>query len=132
MKQATGAVKKKDDLWAELVKERDDWTCQYPGCERYFPEGSRQGLHAHHGVAGRTARSVRWRLEQGVSLCFGHHMIAHQRPLDFADFMRERLGSEQYDEIRRLSKVTKASKGGAEAVAVAKQGTPRATRRAHP
>lgn len=111
MKQATGLVGKKDAIWRDLVKERDDWTCQYPECGRYFPEGERQGCHSHHAVAGRTAHSTRWRLENGITLCFGHHMIAHQRPLDFADFMRERLGSELYDEIRRESKVTKASRG---------------------
>lgn len=109
MRRAKGEVGKKDVLWAELVKERDAWTCQWPTCGIVFPKGRRQGLHAHHAVAGRGKRATRWMLANGISLCFGHHMIAHHDPLEFSEFMRGRLGAEEYDEIRRLSNRTKAS-----------------------
>jgi hypothetical protein len=100
---------KKDDLWAELVKERDAWACQWPTCGTIFPPGYRQGLHAHHAVARRGKRPTRHMLENGIALCFGHHMLAHHEPLEFAEFMRARLGAEEFDEIRRLSNRTKAS-----------------------
>jgi hypothetical protein len=31
MKKATGVLGKKDKLWADLVKERENWTCQRCG-----------------------------------------------------------------------------------------------------
>lgn len=109
MKRAKGETGKKDVLWAELVKERDAWTCQWPTCGTMFPPGHRQGLHAHHAVAPRTKRATRWMLENGISLCFGHHRYVHLNPLEAHDWMRDRLGSVEYDELRQLSNRTKAS-----------------------
>jgi 5-methylcytosine-specific restriction endonuclease McrA len=105
VKKAKGEVGKKDELWAGLVKERDRYTCQR--CQIVFPEGRRQGLHAHHAVASRGHRRTRWMLENGVALCFGCHMWAHANSLDFAEMMRDRLGAEAYDELRLLSNQTK-------------------------
>lgn len=105
MKKGKGEVGKKDRLWAELVKERDVYTCQR--CWIVYPEGRRQGLHAHH-IFGRSRRPTRWMLQNGVALCFGCHMQAHGNPLDFHELMKDRLG-ETYEEIRLLSSKTKVS-----------------------
>jgi 5-methylcytosine-specific restriction endonuclease McrA len=90
----------KDKLWGSLVKERDQFTCQR--CFIVFPEGRRQGLHAHH-IFGRSRRKTRWMIQNGVSLCFGCHMWAHSNPLEFHERMRDRLGSPEYDELRQTS-----------------------------
>ena len=73
-------------------------------------------------------------LPNGISLCYGHHMMAHANPLDFAEMMRERLGVEQYDEIRRLSEsLTKREPiSETSAVEVALPDEKRSQRRAHP
>jgi hypothetical protein len=105
MKRAKGELGKKDDLWADLVKERDAYTCQWPTCGIMYPPGHRQGLHAHH-IFRRTRMPTRHMLENGVALCFGHHMIAHADQLEFADMMRDRLGAEEYEELGRLSRKT--------------------------
>src|SRR5262245_44581208 len=99
-------MKQQDLLWALAVKDRDAYTCQR--CWSVFPEGRRQGLHAHHSVASRGHRATRWMLANGVSLCMGCHMWAHRNPLEAHELWRDRLG-EVYDEIRLLSNQTKVS-----------------------
>jgi hypothetical protein len=95
----------RDKLWAGLVKERDRYTCQR--CQVIYPEGRRQGLHAHH-IFGRSRRTTRWMLENGIALCFGDHMWAHSNPLEFHEWMQDRLGA-GYEDLRSLSLKTKAS-----------------------
>ena len=99
-------MKQQDLLWADLVKERDDYTCQH--CFKVYPEGQRRGLHAHH-IFTRTRRSTRWMLENGITLCFYHHAWAHENPLEFHELMKDRLGWENYDELRALSLKTKVT-----------------------
>jgi hypothetical protein len=89
----------KDKLWADLVKERDEWTCQR--CQVFYPVGRTQGLHAHH-IFGRSRRTTRHMVENGISLCFGDHMWAHQNPLEFHEWMQDRLGA-GYEDLRQLS-----------------------------
>jgi hypothetical protein len=101
-------IKKEDALWAEAVKIRDDYTCQYPSCGTYYPKGNRQGLHAHH-IFGRSRMTTRHMVANGISLCFGHHMWAHSQVLDFHDWIRGFIGADEYDELRRLSRETKAT-----------------------
>jgi hypothetical protein len=96
----------KDKLWADLVKERDLYTCQR--CFIAYPEGRRQGLHAHH-IFGRSRKTTRHMIVNGVSLCFGCHMWAHSNPLEFHERMADRLGWTEYHELRELSLATKAN-----------------------
>jgi hypothetical protein len=102
-------VKKEDVIWAEAVKIRDDYTCQFPTCGTYYPEGHRQGIHAHHVFPKARAPRIRHTVLNGITLCFGHHMWAHSQVLDFHDWIRDRIGADEYDELRRLSRQTKAS-----------------------
>ena len=96
-------LSKDDRVWADLVKERDGFTCRR--CLRIFPWGDRQGLHAHH-VFTRSRKSTRHMLINGVSLCFGDHMWAHRNPLDFHEWMQDELGPE-YDELQAISRSMK-------------------------
>src|SRR6266542_4736335 len=97
-------LKPKDKLWAHLVKERDEWTCQR--CGVMYSEKWR-GLHAHH-IFGRSRRPTRWMLENGISLDYGCHRWAHANPLEFHEWMQDRLGA-GYEDLRKLSLKTKLS-----------------------
>lgn len=73
------------DTWfSRCVRERADWTCEYPGCgKRYAPPT--QALHcAHYYSRGRWAT----RLEPlgAMSMCYGHH-----RYIDGNDAEKERV-----------------------------------------
>jgi hypothetical protein len=93
-------LKPADVLWSNLVRERDQFLCQFDAGNPHFAE--RQGLHAHH-LFGRTGPG-RHMLANGISLCMGHHRYAHAHPLDFHDMIRDRMGHDEYDELRRECK----------------------------
>lgn len=83
-------TKKLDDLWSEIVKLEGK-------CEKC---GSRVNLNAHH-IFGRRNFSVRWNLDNGISLCvschkFGRHS-AHESPMEFANWLIQERGQDWYD-----------------------------------
>ena len=56
-----------DELWQRTVMKRDGYFCQYPGCTSVASE-------AHHIIhKGGGKFSVRWLLDNGISLCREHH-----------------------------------------------------------
>jgi hypothetical protein len=63
-----------DSLARTIVKTRDDWECQYDGCEG--PVGN---LEWHH-VRYRTLNHLRWDLLNGISLCGSCHRKWHNGP----------------------------------------------------
>jgi hypothetical protein len=90
---------KKDVEWAQLIKNRDNWTCQKCG-KKYPPKW--RGLHAAH-IFSRRFKATRTDPENGIALCFGCHMWAHQHPLDFHEWIRERMGDE-YETLKASAK----------------------------
>ena len=86
-----------DIKWSNTVRERDKWTCQR--CGHFFPEGRRRGLDAAH-IWSRRIKRTRHDLENGVSLCTGcHNSWAHANPLEFHDWLKQRMGEEQYTSL---------------------------------
>lgn len=74
-----------DKAWSRLVRTRDG------GC---LVCGRAELIDAHHFI-GRSAKSVRLELENGISLCKSHHVFnhefsAHRTPKDFKDWFREK------------------------------------------
>ena len=78
MKRATKPMKKigrrgkrespKLIKWRREVRERDDSTCQYPGCGRRVKH-----IDVHH-IAKRTERpDLKFTISNGVCLCREHH-----------------------------------------------------------
>ena len=69
-------------LWANIVKERAGWKCEYPDCNCNYTQ-----LHPHHFYSRRHA-SLRYDPDDGVALCPFHHTMgafsAHHDP-DFKD-----------------------------------------------
>jgi len=104
LKQERAAKKREarrlHDEWAKAVKDRDGWKCQKCGRET-------APLHAHHAYGKRAHPSVRYDIDNGVTLCPGHHLFwAHKEVLEFSDWFRERLGKKRYDALRRRANTT--------------------------
>lgn len=71
--------KEQDMAWSRAIKDRDDWKCVI--C------GERQAPNAHH-ILPRELKEFRYCLDNGLTLCVGHHkfnrlMSAHNAPLTF-------------------------------------------------
>src|SRR3990167_5758747 len=92
------SISKADIIWARQVRERDG-KCVVCGKNNF--------LNAHH-LFGRGNYNTRFNLENGVTLCAGHHTFrndfsAHKTPKDFRDWWREKIGEEKYKELEQLS-----------------------------
>ena len=94
-------IRKLDNIVKQQVKERDNYTCQFPGCGK-----SGKGMHCHHIFTVRN-RATRWYKLNLILLCPGHHTFridsAHKAPADFIEFIKERLGEKEYDALRLLA-----------------------------
>lgn len=101
-------VRKQDVEWAQSIKMRDTFQCRRCG-KRYPPvmqtsefAKALRGLHACH-IFGRSRRSTRWELDNGLTLCMGCHLFFHAHPLDMILFARTELGEERFERLRRLA-----------------------------
>ena len=71
------------------------------GCVRC---GSQKGLAAHH-CFGRVNKSVRWDLDNLVTLCYPcHRYFAHGNPLGFATWLEGRIGRSKYEQLTLKAK----------------------------
>ena len=90
-----------DSLWARAVKKLANNKCEYCGKE--------ETLNSHH-LFSRNNHSVRWDVENGICLCVSHHrfgkMSAHQAPLEFAEWVKERRGVLWFNALRKKAKTT--------------------------
>lgn len=89
-----------DKKWSKLIRQRDDYTCQYCGKQSQY-------VNAHH-VKGRRIKSLRFCLENGISLCFGCHKTnskfsAHATPEAFKRWIKKRY-SLRWEIINRLAR----------------------------
>jgi len=64
-----------DRLCREVVMRRDQGRCAWCG-----KTGNLQWAHVHT----RRIHSLRWRLENSMMLCAGHHLHWHQHPMEAA------------------------------------------------
>jgi hypothetical protein len=74
--------RKLDRLWSQKVKERANGRCE--AC-------SVEATDAHH-IFGRTRKSVRWTLTNGIALCRPDHRAAHKHRESFMEFVFRLLG----------------------------------------
>jgi len=79
-----------DRVWHEKVLERDKKKCRI--C------GKTDRLQSHH-IFSRTHRATRWDLDNGITLCAGHHYWAHREPEKFRQFVIGLMGEEKYQRI---------------------------------
>lgn len=91
-----------DALFSLLIRERASWRCER--CDRYFPEGERQGIHCSH-IFSRRNKSTRWHPLNAVAHCFACHLYLTENPIVFATWAEQHLGSDKYDELRTLASI---------------------------
>lgn len=78
-----------DAAFSDCIRERANWTCEL--CGRYYPEGSRMGLHCSHFI-GRRNTSTRWEPMNAMALCYGCHSKVGGDPHHHTEIFQERLG----------------------------------------
>ena len=87
-----------DHLWGDAVFKRDKGTCQK--C------GRKDTLAGHHIFGKKAYPSGRWNLDNGILLCYGHHIhFAHKSPYLFEDWMKKNqngFGSGMWDWLHSL------------------------------
>lgn len=87
-------LSKYDTIWAKFVRERDG-ECLY--C------GKKDTLNAHH-FKGRSCKATRLLLDNGITLCAGHHVFksdfsAHKTPEKFEKWFKSTY-PDRYKQIR--------------------------------
>lgn len=86
-----GGIKrdKYDAVFSDLVRERADWTCEV--CGKYFPEGTRAGIHNSH-LFGRGMKGTRWNADNCSAMCFSCHKRLGENPVAHTAWAVSRLG----------------------------------------
>lgn len=91
-------IKTLDKLWQKAIKLRANGKCEW--CRDKKP------LEAAH-IFSRRNRSVRWCLDNGLALCSKCHRLgkfsAHQSPIDFHNFVLDKLGRIEYNVLCKLA-----------------------------
>lgn len=85
-----------DAVFSNAVRERDRWTCQR--CNKYYPEGKRQGLHCSH-FFGRARYSTRFDFDNCEALCHGCHQYLGSHPNLHREHKIVKLGSEKFNNL---------------------------------
>lgn len=79
-----------DDWFSKSVRHRDQHRCQF--C---FAEGTDC---AH--IFGRAKKSVRWSMDNAITLCRYHHRWFTANPVAFTDWLTKTLGHGHMDLLR--------------------------------
>lgn len=106
------------DKWFSMcVRERSDWKCEKCGTQ-YTPPTA--GLQCAH-IYGRANKAVRLDPLNAFALCAHCHMYFTANPLEFADFVKKKLGdnydilNEKRNNIAIGKEMVRAIKSGAAA-----------------
>jgi DNA-binding transcriptional regulator YiaG len=78
-------IKILDTIWSFAVKERDGLKCRYTDCNQT------KYLNSHH-IVKRQFKSLRWDIDNGITLCVGHHTFgqdaAHVDEIGFLKWLK--------------------------------------------
>ena len=77
-----------DIYFSHCIRARANWSCEY--CGKPF-EGRDRGIHCAH-IHGRRHNSVRWSMDNAVSLCAYHHRYFTENPTEFFLWLEGHLG----------------------------------------
>jgi len=86
-----------DAVVSDLVRERDDWTCQYSG--RQFLDRKGRDVHCSHFFS-RVYNSVRWFPDNLLCLSASAHDFVGKNPDAHVALMRRVLGDARYEWLR--------------------------------
>jgi hypothetical protein len=89
-------IKELDTLWSEIIRSRGK-------CEKC---GRTDTLAAHH-YHRRVKFNTRWDLENGVCLCFYHHIYwAHKDTDESRDWFHDKLGEEKFNNLKIRARIS--------------------------
>ena len=93
---------KLDGAFSKCIRLRANWTCEFPGCGKFFPEGETGGLDCSH-VEGRRSRSVRWFPDNAFAMCKYHHRFLGENPLLHSELALRALGVKRFSELKEMA-----------------------------
>lgn len=90
---------KLDKLWAEAVKIRASYRCEY--C------GKKENLNSHH-IFTRSRKATRFELDNGICLCVGCHTFsskfsAHKTSIEFTHWLEKTKGKKWLKTLQDMS-----------------------------
>lgn len=98
------AKERADRMFSDLIRTRDEWTCQVCGRQ---PSGvGLDRLECMHGES-RSKHATRWSEDNAWAGCHGCHFGFTMHPARWELWRRERIGDEAFDAIR-----LRAERGG--------------------
>lgn len=89
-------VDRLDALFSLVVRTRDQYRCQKEGCT-----GHGKHMQCAH-IFTRGKLSVRWELDNAVTMCYYHHILwSHRKGVEFTLWCQEYLGKKKFNELQR-------------------------------
>lgn len=72
-------------LWAEIVKTRTGYKCEFPGCRRSQKYGHK--IDAHHYFSKGAYPHLKYDIDNGIALCVRHHRAGFGKEAAHSDPM---------------------------------------------
>ncbi len=94
------------DKWFSLaIREANNWVCESSGVidELGRSQGSSRGMECCH-IFGRRSRNTRWYPLNAFCLTTAQHFYFTERPLEFTDFVKQKLGDGAYEILLERSR----------------------------
>ena len=88
-----------DAAWKEIVLDRADHVCTFPGCNN-------QGVDAHHINKCRYL-NTRWVIDNGRCLCRKCHSYVETHPAEYKAIIIREIGAWEYALLREKSLLVK-------------------------
>lgn len=84
--------------WRRLVRERDDFQCQWPGCS------SKSRLQVHHIKTWGAYPGLRYDISNGITLCRQCHDMIKGKERDYETLFIKILEWQMLDKIKKFGK----------------------------
>ena len=96
--ERSNLIKQCDDIFREIIRRRDNWTCQRTGYRG-------KNMDVAHFFP-RDNKRVRWDEDNACLLKKGIHKYwAHSKHEEFRDFWISRIGKERFERLKLRSQV---------------------------
>lgn len=86
-----------DNLWSQIVRSRDGFTCVLCGKTRYQTQ-----IDAHH-IVGRSYYETRWLIENGTSLCKACHDRVGRLPREQEHLIKKTIGKDREEQLEIIA-----------------------------
>ena len=81
-----------DKWFSDVIRQKAGYQCEHCGKQ----DGRMECCH----IFGRAAKSVRWSIDNAISMCHYCHLTFTANPLDFAIFLQNYMGQGHLDILR--------------------------------